>query len=183
MNCPVCKTAPLKLNTLDSALLSQSCEQCGGDWIPGAPYWKWLEEQGQNLPEIKVTTSEFPVADSPVYLDCPECQWRMVKYMVGRGTGFSLDHCHSCKGIWLDHNEWEVLKKRNLHDDLNSMLTEFWQGEALKEERRKRFERINLAKFGAEDYAEIKRVRDWLGGHARKQELLAYLTDDDPLSV
>jgi Zn-finger nucleic acid-binding protein len=164
-------------------LSSQNCARCGGNWIPGAQYWKWLERQGKNLPEVEVQTNDLPVSEPTAHLDCPECKWRMVKYMVGRGTGFSLDHCHSCKGIWLDRNEWEVLRKRNLHDDLNSMLTEFWQSEALREERRKRFERINLAKFGADDFAEIKRVRDWLEGHEKKHELLAYLTDDDPLSV
>lgn len=183
MNCPVCKTFSLSPNNLESRLASEGCANCGGDWIPGAQYWKWLEQHGENLPELEVQTSEFPVSETTAHIDCPECKWRMVKYVVGRGTGFSLDHCHSCKGIWLDHNEWEVLRKRNLHDDLNSMLTEFWQSEALKEERRKRLERMNLAKFGADDYAEIKRVRDWLEGHEKKHELLAYLTDDDPLSI
>jgi hypothetical protein len=76
-----------------------------------------------------------------------------------------------------------VLRKRNLHDDLNSILTEFWQGEALKEERKKRLERIYINKFGVDDYAEIKRVRAWLGGHQKKHELLAYLTDEDPFDV
>ncbi|MBC8029523.1 MAG: zf-TFIIB domain-containing protein [Pyrinomonadaceae bacterium] len=183
MNCPICIVAPLSLGSLESSLSSQNCARCGGNWIPGAQYWKWLENQGENLPEVDAQTSDLPISEPTAHLDCPECKWRMVKYMVGRGTGFSLDHCHSCKGIWLDKNEWEVLRKRNLHDDLNSMLTEFWQSEALKEERRKRFERINQTKFGAEDYAEIKRIRDWLEGHDKKHELLAYLTDDDPLNV
>jgi len=183
MNCPVCKSAPVNLNKLESALSSLSCGRCGGNWIPGAQYWKWLEDHGANLPEVEVQTNELPVAETSEHIDCPECKWRMVKYMVGRGTGFSLDHCHSCKGLWLDKNEWEVLRKRNLHDDLNAMLTEFWQSEALKEERGKRLERINLNKFGANDYAEIRRVRAWLDGSDKKHELLAYLTDDDPLSL
>ena len=183
MNCPVCKTAKLSRNTLETALASENCERCGGNWIPGAQYWKWLEEHGQNLPERDAQTNDLPVVESDEHLDCPECKWRMVKYRVGKGTGFSLDHCHSCKGIWLDKNEWEVLKKRNLHDDLNAMLTEFWQAEAMKEEQRKRLERINIGKFGEADYAEIKRVRAWLDKHEHKHALLAYLTDDDPLSA
>lgn len=182
MNCPVCKTAPLSLNNLESTLVSFSCAKCSGNWIPGAQYWKWLEEHGVNLPEKDVETSELPLSETREHLDCPECKWRMVKYLVGRGTGFSLDHCHGCKGIWLDKNEWEVLRKRNLHDDLNSMLTDFWQSKALKEERSKSFERINLGRFGTADYEEIKRVRAWLDGHEKKHALLAYLTDEDPLS-
>ena len=79
--------------------------------------------------------------------------------MVGQGTGFSLDHCHGCKGIWFDRNEWEVLRRRNLHDDLNSILTAFWQTEALNEERKKRLEQMCVNRFGVDDYAEIKKSK------------------------
>jgi Zn-finger nucleic acid-binding protein len=107
----------------------------------------------------------------------------MVKYLVGRGFSFTLDHCQGCKGIWLDRNEWEALKSRNLHDDVNSMLTAFWQDEAQKEGRKKRMEQIYIGRFGNEDYAEIERIRTWLGTRQNKQELLAYLTDKDPFDV
>jgi Zn-finger nucleic acid-binding protein len=107
----------------------------------------------------------------------------MVKYLVGRGFSFTLDHCQGCKGIWLDRNEWEALKARNLHDDVNSMLTAFWQDEAQKEDRKKRMEQIYIGKFGVEDYAEIERIRAWLATRQTKQELLAYLTDKDPFDV
>ncbi len=183
MNCPLCKTAELSLNKLESNLASLSCPRCRGNWIQGAQYWKWLEQHGENLPELKDQPNDLPLAETQKHIDCPECGWRMVKYMVGRGVGFTLDHCHGCKGIWLDRNEWEVLRKRNLHDDLNSILTAFWQGEALKEERKKRLERIYINKFGADDYAEIKRIRAWLSKREKKQELLAYLTDANPLDV
>jgi Zn-finger nucleic acid-binding protein len=94
-----------------------------------------------------------------------------------------LDHCEGCKGIWLDRNEWEALKARNLHDDVNSMLTTFWQDEAQKEGRKKRMERIYVARFGAADYAEIEKIRAWLATRPKKQDLLAYLTDKDPFDV
>jgi hypothetical protein len=80
-------------------------------------------------------------------------------------------------------NEWEALKARNLHDDVNSMLTAFWQDEAHKEGRKKRMEQIYIGRFGDEDYAEIERIRAWLGTRQNKQELLAYLTDKDPFDV
>ena len=72
----------------------------------------------------------------------------MVKYLVGRGLPFTIDHCHGCKGIWLDGNEWEALKKRNLHDDLNLMFTSFWQKEAQREARKKKMEEIYVDRFG-----------------------------------
>jgi len=154
-----------------------------GHWIRGAAYWKWLEQHGPNLPELPDDGERLALAESVKYIDCPECRFRMVKYFVGRGLGFSVDHCQGCKGIWLDRNEWETLKSRNLHDDLNSMLTAFWQEAARKEKRKKSMEQIYLGRFGQQDYAEIKRIRAWLDNHAQKQYLVAYLTDVDPYDV
>jgi len=107
----------------------------------------------------------------------------MVKFLVGRGLDFTVDHCEGCKGIWLDRNEWEALKKRNLHDDLNSIFTSFWQTGAQREIRKKKLEEIYISRFGAEDYAEIKRVRWWLDTKTNKEELLAFLTDRDPFNA
>ena len=63
------------------------------------------------------------------------------------------------------------------------MFTSFWQAEAQKEMRRKRLEGIYLSRFGADDYAEITRIRAWLLTHPKRPELLAYLTDEDPFDV
>jgi hypothetical protein len=44
-------------------------------------------------------------------------------------------------------------------------------------------EEIYLSRFGADDYAEITRIRAWLQAHPKRPELLAYLTDKDPFAV
>jgi len=183
MKCPICKSSELLTANLEPDLTALRCSECGGNWIRGAAYWKWLEEHGPNLPERPGENDELSLAEPGKYIDCPECRFRMVKYLVGRGLNFTLDHCEGCKGIWLDRNEWETLKRRNLHDDLNSMLTSFWQAAARKEERKKSLEQIYTNRFGAGDYAEIKKIRAWLDGHRHKQLLLAYLTDADPYDV
>src|ERR1700732_5122016 len=100
MKCPVCKTADLNPNELEPGLGSMKCPNCAGNWIVESQYWKWLEQHGPTLPEIKSQAHDLTLSDSQEPLDCPECRWRMVKYKVGHETGFSLDHCHSCKGIW-----------------------------------------------------------------------------------
>ena len=182
MNCPVCKSVELAPIGLETNLSSLACPQCGGHWIRGAEYWKWLEEHA-NIPETEAETDGLTLAEPGIHIDCPECRFRMVKYLVGRGLGFTLDHCQGCKGIWLDRNEWEALKARNLHDDVNSMLTAFWQDEAQKEVRKKRMEKIYIGRFGADDYAEIEKIRVWLSSRQNKQDLLAYLTDKDPFDI
>lgn len=183
MNCPVCKTKELVSTELEADLTSLQCSFCHGNWIRGAEYWDWLEEQDANLAERVHHNDDLTVADPGLPIDCPECRFRMVKYLVGRGLGFTIDHCHGCKGIWLDGNEWEVLKKRNLHDDLNLMFTSFWQNEAQRLERKKKMEQIYIDRFGADDYAEIKRIRYWLDAKVNREELLAYLMDKDPFDA
>jgi Zn-finger nucleic acid-binding protein len=183
INCPVCKTPELISTELESNLSSLQCPDCGGNWIQGARYWKWLETHGPNAPELPGQDGVLSLAGPERYIDCPECRFRMVKYLVGHGLSFALDHCEGCKGIWLDGNEWETLKKHNLHDDINSMLTYFWQAQARKASRKKALELDYIRRFGADDYAEIQRVRAWLETRQDKQGLLAYLTDDDPFDV
>jgi Zn-finger nucleic acid-binding protein len=183
MNCPVCKSSELTLTDLEPGLSSMKCQECGGNWIRGTEYWKWLEKQGPNPPERTEQDDGLSLVEPGKYIDCPECRFRMTKFLVGHGLGFTLDHCEGCKGIWLDRNEWEALKKRNLHDDLNAMFTAFWQRGARKEARKRHLEQIYTDRFGALDYTEIKRMRAWLDSHPNKQDLLAYLTDTDPYDV
>ncbi len=183
MNCPVCQSEPLVEGLLEENLPSYACAACGGNWIRGRDYWHWLEKHGQNLPEITDPAPGQSSAEDPATKLCPECAFTMFKYGVGHGLEFHLDQCMGCKGIWFDRHEWESLRARNLHDDLHAIFTAPWQAEATREERGRRLEQMYIRKFGAEDYAEIKRVRAWLVPHKHKHELLAYLTDPDPLNV
>jgi Zn-finger nucleic acid-binding protein len=181
MKCPVCNSYELAEYELEPLLSSERCGNCEGNFIKGATYWSWLEKHGPNLPEKNADTGGFERRESPDLLHCPDCHWAMTKYRVGRGIDFVLDQCSSCKGIWLDRNEWETLKARNLHDDIHAMLTSFWQAEATREARRKKTEANLVNRFGEKEYADLKRFREWIYGHERKSELLAYLTSRDPL--
>lgn len=183
MNCPVCKKTELVTHELEPNLSAMQCADCRGHWIAGAEYWKWVEKHATDAAERVHQTETLSLAEPGLPIDCPECRFRMVKYLAGRGLPFTLDHCHGCKGIWLDGNEWEALRKRNLHDDLNLMFTSFWQTEATRLERKKKMEQIYVGRFGEEDYAEIKRIRYWLETRSNREELLAYLIDKDPFGV
>lgn len=184
MNCPVCRTNEIVSVELESSLRALRCEGCGGHWIGGAEYWSWLEKRADNLPERPPeVAATLSVADTTKAKLCPKCKSIMVKFRVGHETGFSIDQCGACKGIWFDRNELETLVQRNLHDDVNAIFTASWQAEAMNEERAKHLEDIYVQRFGAEDYREVKRVRAWLDGHKKRDELLAYLTDENPRSV
>jgi Zn-finger nucleic acid-binding protein len=183
MNCPVCKSSELVTNELEPNLSSRQCPGCLGNWIDGREYFKWIEQHGSDTAERVHDVETLTLAEPGLPIDCPECRFRMVKYLVGRGLPFTIDHCHGCKGIWLDGNEWEALRKRNLHDDLNLMFTSFWQSEAQRLARKKKLEQIYTGRFGDDDYAEVKRIRYWLEAKTNRAELIAYLIDKDPYDV
>jgi Zn-finger nucleic acid-binding protein len=181
MKCPVCKSE-LVTKELEPNLSSGQCPSCHGNWIEGKEYWKWVENHATDAAERVHDIETLTLAEPGLPIDCPECRFRMVKYLVGRGLPFTIDHCHGCKGIWLDGNEWEALRKRNLHDDLNR-FTSFWQTEAQRLARKKKLEQIYTNRFGEADYTEIKRIRHWLEGKTNREELIAYLIDKEPYNV
>ncbi|HJQ14032.1 MAG TPA: zf-TFIIB domain-containing protein, partial [Anaerolineales bacterium] len=96
---------------------------------------------------------------------------------------FYIDRCRNCNGIWLDHNEWDVLIDRNLHDNINEFFTRPWQDHLRATETRNHLERIYLEKLGEEDYEKAKQVREWLVNHSMRGMLLAFLQADDPYKV
>ena len=183
MNCPACQSENFAQVELDAGLNAFRCESCAGHWLRGVNYWHWLGSHGENLPERREPSSDEAQPEDRKAKLCPECHASMFRYTVGHGLGFGLDQCPACKGIWFDAAEWETLRERNLHDDIHAVFTAPWQAEVSREERRRRLEQIYLKRFGAEDYAEVRRVRQWLDASARKQELLAYLTDPNPWGV
>lgn len=176
MQCPLCQKPTFGNKNLDENLQARECSKCGGYWISSSRYHKWLETHGQALPEKPLTEVGLTVEDSQSAKLCPECGRIMIKYKVGHGVTFYLDRCAGCGGVWLDKNEWEVLKSRNLHDDLHCIFTTHWQQGVLAEETAKRLESIYAEKFGA-DYEEINRFKGWLEDRPAKSEILAFLSD------
>ena len=176
MKCPVCKTVELSLSTLESNLTSRHCDHCGGNWIPSFEYWKWREAHKENLPE-QDAAPHAPNPSTGVLIAklCPECSRILIKFRVGRGVNFSLDQCGNCGGIWFDKDEWEALKARNLHDDVHTIFTAPWQSQVRSEESRRKQEQIYVNKFGAEGFEEVRRMKEWIDEHPRKQEIIAYL--------
>ncbi len=183
MNCPVCPSEKFSPIELDAGLDAFRCDSCGGQWVRGGSYWQWLRSHGENLPERREPAAGPPAPEDRRPKSCPDCHTSMFRYTVGHGLGFGLDQCPACKGIWFDAAEWEALRERNLHDDINAVFTAPWQAEVSREERRRRLEQIYLRRFGTEDYEEVRRVREWLDASGRRDELLAYLTDPNPWGV
>ncbi len=183
MDCPSCKTGLLVDKTLEENLRAEQCSDCGGCWLSSEAYQRWLDGHGPTLPEKPYSEVSFDVVDSSLAKLCPACGRMLLKFKVGHGIDFHLDRCGGCNGVWLDRNEWEVLASRNLHDEVHSIFTTYWQQQVRGDELRASMTRRYQGRFGTEDYQEIRRIRAWLDGHPLRPALLAYLNDLDPYGL
>ena len=182
MKCPLCKTIALQTITLEEHLKAENCQKCQGSWISSERYWQWLDIHGDILPE-KIPEIHFDTKDSQQAKLCPECNRILVKYKVGHGVNFFLDHCSNCNGVWFDKNEWESLKERNLHDEVHYIFTKSWQKQILKEEIESNLDTLYRNKFGVEDYLNLRKFKQWLDKHPQRLALLAYLNDENPYEL
>ena len=181
MKCPVCKYESLETKEIEPNLFADVCLKCGGKWISSDNYSQWLKYHGKILPEISVESSEMKIPEFELARLCPKDGRILIKYDVGHKIPFKIDRCGSCAGVWLEENEWEILKSRNLHDELNRIFTDYWQEEISRNETKKSLETMYREKFGADDYEKIKEFKNWADDHEKRSEILAYLDDANPL--
>jgi Zn-finger nucleic acid-binding protein len=183
MKCPVCKTKPCTPIELEQGLPAASCEGCGGHWLSRQHYMTWLERHGDTLPEKPFSDIEFDVNDVNDAKLCPDCTRVLLKFKVGHGLNFSVDHCPGCGGIWLDTNEWHALQDKNLHDEIHKMFSTAWQARVRGEHMAASLELVYANRFGSEAYAKACEIRRWLDDTPQKQAILSFLAEDDPYKV
>jgi Zn-finger nucleic acid-binding protein len=180
MKCPVCKEVLIYHAVLESRPSVHRCPKCEGLWISSDDYLRWLGIRRSGLPARTEEDGSLPTVDTTQVKLCPGCGHFLHRYRVSPSISFHLDHCGNCNGVWFDRNEWDVLVNLNLHDKVNQFFTEPWQTRLRDEETRKRLEALYLEKFGADDYARVKDIRNWLMQNPHRAMLLAYLQSDDP---
>ena len=179
MTCPACKQQSFELRDMDTGLTASHCRACSGNWVSGVQYWEWLRAKGDNIPERPPSTPTPQVVDSPNAKTCPSCGRWLIKYKVGHGLAFQVEHCGGCDGLWLDHNEWDALKARNLHDDLQYICDSLWQRTVHRDET-DALANARFAKSLGQDFDNAREVREWITNHPNRAVLLAYLIDHLP---
>ena len=178
MKCVLCGNQ-MTLIDLDENLKGLRCVECGGTWIKANAYWKWLKSHDGTLPEKPESeTAPLPVEDTCNMKICPDCGHFLTKRKVGHGISFHIDRCQCCGGIWLDKNEWEVLKSRNLHDEIHFIFSQEWQEEIREQARRKRYDDEVKKLIGIEDFKTVSEFKKYLDSHIAKNIILAYLQNN-----
>ena len=176
MKCLVCENSETIYKNIDENLKGFVCVDCKGVWIPAKAYWNWLHSLNTVFSEKPESeTVDLPVKDSFLIKICPDCGHFLSKRKVGHGVPFYIDRCQCCGGVWLDQNEWEVLKSRNLHDAIHLIFSQEWQEEILQEEQQRAYEEEIEKILGKEDYLYLKTFTDKYKFSPRKDVVLAYV--------
>lgn len=187
MICPVCKDVQLKEQELETNLSTARCDQCGGHWIRAIQYWEWRGGQaaeGEIAPgdipdpsefQSEATDLEVVVEDHKEAKICPECCRILTRRPVGRGLDFTLDRCGTCGGLWFDKNEWQVLKKHGLHEEVHFIFSAAWQAQVAREDKTRAYEERLQHLLGTEEFNRASEVRQWLLAHPQRNSILSYL--------
>lgn len=176
MKCPNCKTGSLVADKVADSLKVKRCSNCKGQWISSNDYWNWLDRHEKTPLNEKFTEVEYELEDSTKAKICPDCGRIMIKFKVGHGLNFRLDHCNGCNGVWFDKNEWNVLFDKNLHSEIHSIFTTEWQSQIKREECQAHLEACYREKLGA-DYDRVSEIKTWIDKHPERTFILSLLSD------
>src|SRR5690242_9501010 len=94
--CPSCRQATLAPAEIDPLLPSLRCTQCGGQWIAGEQYHRWLTHPDRKPADANTQTTAdqtAPPHDSTRAMLCPQCGRMLGRYRVGHGVNFYIEHC------------------------------------------------------------------------------------------
>jgi Zn-finger nucleic acid-binding protein len=177
LQCPACRVDSLQPAEAEPLLPSRRCGRCGGQFIRGEQFYLWLEHPDRSSTPPVSADTDCNVIDTPQAKICPECGKIMRRYRVGHGIHFVIDRCGACAGIWLDDNEWELLKRQQLHDRVHFVFSSAWQAKLHREEQHRRASERLEARLGPTDFAELQHTISWLEQHPHREEMIAHLLD------
>ncbi len=108
MNCPECNTVKLSEKSYRSGrLILDRCESCKGIWFDSGELEQVLRKHAEksfDFPKLAYENKSRP---------CPKCNQALFEFCYP-GTTVFIDMCKSCRGIWLDDNEWKEISLARL---------------------------------------------------------------------
>jgi Zn-finger nucleic acid-binding protein len=108
-------------------------------------------------------------------LFCPESGWLLTRYQVGHSLHFHIDRSPVTGGVWLDKGEWEALKSKNLHTELNLIFTASYQKHVRSGEFEESLEHSFRDRIGEADFQKVADFKKWLDAHPKSRDIQCYL--------
>jgi len=127
--------------------------------------------------------SESPTGYAPVLTDdskqpaliCPESGRVLIRYRVGHGLNFHVDHSSETGGIWLNKGAWEALRSKGLHVELNLIFSASYQRQIRTEEYEEALGRRFCDRIGQKDFDKVAAFKRWLADHPKRGHIRSYL--------
>ena len=180
MRSPVSPEVNLQPKEIEPGLLGYECPQSGGYWIPLPAYEEWKAQQPASVASIPSgQVHSVPVTPDPkrTALICPESGVVMLRYKAGQGLPFHIDRSPATGGVWLDKGEWEALKQRGLHVDLNLIFTASYQRDLRSAEYAQSLEKVFQERIGQSDFQRVAEFKEWMTRHPKHRDIWCYLSD------
>lgn len=108
MECPSCKHELKKIPYKDTEL--NQCINCGGLWFDGGEFVKMKDKEDEFLRWLDVDLFSDPKQFVGGYstMTCPKDKQLLYEISYDNAD-IKVDVCNTCKGIWLDKNEYEQI--------------------------------------------------------------------------
>lgn len=166
MRCPNCKGLELQANALVSELSANSCYKCDGTSLPIYHYCRWAKTRIQAL--------HFSTANHLQPLSCPRCTGAMLNYQVEDDPDNLVAVCQPCKLVWLNQQQWQVLKKFYLASAFPLEISKRHAGESIAPPaypNHVHFQRL----LGSADYQTAMEFKLWLKRHPHQHDIMHFL--------
>ena len=177
MNCPNCRNSLLLAQELEPGLIAATCELCEGALLPLLNYRYWVEGRfwADGVLEHAPKPDEVVAEDTDHVVLCAKCQRMMIKYRIGLEPSNKIDLCANCDEVWLDRNEWELLKSVGIHHQLPSILTDSWQRNLRRERQNELLQARYRKLLGDSDLERLNDFKAWLDQHPEKNQIKQFL--------
>lgn len=178
MRCTCSGQGLMKPILLATGLPAHRCAACEGTLLALDAYRRWRDDP-EAAPAIESAAAIhglLAVEDAPGARSCPRCQRLMQRLRVSTDLPhFRIDRCTPCQTVWFDRGEWEALAQDGLAWRLDEVLSDGWQRQLQQADLRARREQALRARLGDDCLDELTRVRGWLDGQPRREELISLL--------
>ncbi len=176
MQSPIHPGTAMELKEIEPDLFAYTCPKSEGIWIPLQRYLDWKSHHRDTGSSLPMGYTPTPADDSKRrVLICPESGRLLSRYGVGHGLKFQVDVSPVTGGIWLDQGEWEALKSKGIHVELNLVFSASYQRQIRTAEYELALERTFAERIGAEDFQIATAFKRWLAAHPNRRDICCYV--------
>jgi Zn-finger nucleic acid-binding protein len=179
MQSPVHPDVALQPKEIEPGLSAYQCPKSGGVWIPLASFLAWKEQHRETqVPAPQGYQPQLADDSHRHALVCPESGRLLIRYRVGHGLQFHIDLSPATGGVWLDKGEWEALKSKGLHSQMNLIFTASYQRQIRTDDYAESLEHAFRSRIGEADFHKVAAFKDWVAAHPKCRDICCYLLAD-----